>query len=109
MAYQQGEKISLEGMSVTFQYPHSTMDSDYEALIKEELGEYLTATPCDGDVFDGSMDGEPIQLVYDDGYTRLVAYSKGNLQQAALRVCQAHAQLLSVSVRRKRKSYGRNR
>ena len=83
MAYQQGEKISLEGMSATFQYPHSTMDSDYEALIKEELGEYLTATPCDGDVFDGSMDGEPIQLVYDDGYTRLVAYSKGNLQQAA--------------------------
>ena len=83
MAYQQGEKISLEGMSVTFQYPHSTMDGDYEALIKEELGEYLTATPCDGDVFDGSMDGEPIQLVYDDGYTRLVAYSKDNLQQAA--------------------------
>ena len=83
MAYQQGEKISLEGMSVTFQYPHSTMDGDYEALIKEELGEYLTATPCDGDVFDGSMDGESIQLVYDDGYTRLVTYSKGNLQQAA--------------------------
>uniref|UniRef100_UPI003FF0D81D InlB B-repeat-containing protein n=1 Tax=Collinsella aerofaciens TaxID=74426 RepID=UPI003FF0D81D len=83
MAYQPGEKISLEGMSVTFQYPHSTMDSDYEALIKEELGEYLTATPCDGDVFDESMDGEPIQLVYDDGYTRLVAYSKGNLRQAA--------------------------
>lgn len=83
MAYQQGEKISLEGMSVTFQYPHSTMDGNYEALIKEELGEYLTATPCDGDVFDGSMDGEPIQLVYDDGYTRLVTYSKGNLQQAA--------------------------
>lgn len=83
MAYQQGEKILLEGMSVTFQYPHSTMDGDYEALIKEELGEYLTATPCDGDVFDGSMDGEPIQLVYDDGYTRLVTYSKGNLQQAA--------------------------
>ena len=83
MAYQQGDTISLEGMSVTFQYPHSTMDGDYEALIKEELGEYLTATPCDGDVFDGSMDGEPIQLVYDDGYTRLVAYSKDNLQQAA--------------------------
>lgn len=83
MAYQQGDTISLKGMSVTFQYPHSTMDSDYEALIKEELGEYLTATPCDGDVFDESMDGEPIQLVYDDGYTRLVAYSKGNLQQAA--------------------------
>ena len=83
MAYQQGEKISLEGMSVTFQYPHSTMDGDYEALIKEELGEYLTATPCDGDVFDESMNGEPIQLVYDDGYTRLVTYSKGNLQQAA--------------------------
>ena len=83
MAYQQGEKISLEGMSITFQYPHSTMDGDYEALIREELGEYLTATPRDGDVFDGSMDGEPIQLVYDDGYTRLVTYSKGNLQQAA--------------------------
>lgn len=81
------------------------MDSDYEALIKEELGEYLTATPRDGDVFDESMDGEPIQLVYDDGYTRLVAYSKGNLQQAAYE----YAQLLSVSVRRKRKSYGRNR
>ena len=83
MTYQQGEKISLEGMSVTFQYPHSTMDGDYEALIKEELGEYLTATPCDGDVFDESLDGEPIQLVYDDGYTHLVTYSKGNLQQAA--------------------------
>ena len=83
MAYQQGEKISLEGMSVTFQYPHSTMDGDYEALIQEELGEYLTATPRDGDVFDGSMDGEPIQLVYDDGYTHLVTYSKGDLQQAA--------------------------
>ena len=83
MTYQQGDTISLEGMSVTFQYPHSTMDGDYEALIKEELGEYLTATPCDGDVFDGSMGGEPIQLVYDDGYTRLVTYSKGNLQQAA--------------------------
>ena len=83
MTYQQGDIISLEGMSVTFQYPHSTMDSDYEALITEELGEYLTATPCDGDVFDDSMDGEPIQLVYDDGYTRLVTYSKGDLQQAA--------------------------
>ena len=83
MAYQQGDTISLEGMSVTFQYPHSTMDIDYEALIKDELGEYLTATPCDGNVFDESMDGEPIQLVYDDGYTRLVAYSKGSLQQAA--------------------------
>ena len=82
MTYQQGDTISLEGMSVTFQYPHSTTDGDYEALIKEELGEYLTATPCDGDVFDESMDGEPIQLVYDDGYTRLVTYSKGNLQQA---------------------------
>ena len=83
MTYQQGDIISLEGMSVTFQYPHSTMDSDYEALITEELGEYLTATPCDGDVFDDSMDGEPIQLVYDDGYTHLVTYSKGDLQQAA--------------------------
>lgn len=83
MAYQKGDKISLEGMSVTFQYPHSTTTGDYEALLKEELGEYLTATPCDGDVFDESMDGEPIQLVYDDGYTRLVTYSKGSLQQAA--------------------------
>ncbi len=83
MTYQQGDIISLEGMSVTFQYPHSTMDSDYEALLEEELGEYLTATPRDGDVFDDSMDGEPIQLVYDDGYTHLVTYSKGDLQQAA--------------------------
>ena len=33
MAYQQGDTISLEGMSVTFQYPHSTMDGDYEAVI----------------------------------------------------------------------------
>ena len=83
MTYQQGDTISLEGMNVTFQYPHSTMDSDYEALIQEELGEYLTASPCDGDVFDDSMDGDPIQLVYDDGYTHLVTYSKGNLQQTA--------------------------
>ena len=83
MTYQQGDIISLEGMSVTFQYPHSTMDSDYEALITEELGEYLTATPCDGDVFDEWMDGEPIQLVYDDGYSHFVAYTTGNLQQAA--------------------------
>ena len=83
MAYQPGEKISLEGMSVSFQYPHSLTISDYESLLTREMGEYLTATPCDGDVFDGSMDGEPIQLVYDDGYTRLVTYSKGNLQQAA--------------------------
>ena len=83
MAYQPGEKISLEGMSVSFQYPHSLTISDYESLLTREMGEYLTATPCDGDVFDGSMDGEPIQLVYDDGYTRLVTCSKGNLQQAA--------------------------
>ena len=83
MAYQPGEKISLEGMSVSFQYPHSLTISDYESLLTREMGEYLTATPCDGDVFDESMDGEPIQLVYDDGYTRLVTYSKGNLQQAA--------------------------
>ena len=83
MAYQPGEKISLEGMSVNFQYPHSLTISDYESLLTREMGEYLTATPCDGDVFDESMDGEPIQLVYDDGYTRLVTYSKGNLQQAA--------------------------
>ena len=83
MAYQPGEKISLEGMSVNFQYPHSLTISDYESLLTREMGEYLTATPCDGDVFDESMDGEPIQLVYDDGYTRLVTYSKSNLQQAA--------------------------
>ena len=83
MAYQPGEKISLEGMSVSFQYPHSLTISDYESLLTREMGEYLTATPCDGDVFDESMDGEPIQLVYDDGYTHLVTYSKGNLQQAA--------------------------
>ena len=82
MTYEQGEKISLEGMSVLLDYPHSTSIWIYEALIKEELGEYLTATPCDGDVFDESMNGAPIKLVYDDGYTRLVAYTKGNLQQA---------------------------
>ena len=83
MTYEQGEKISLEGMSVNFQYPHSLTISDYESLLTREMGEYLTATPCDGDIFDESMDGEPIQLVYDDGYTRLVTYSKGSLQQAA--------------------------
>ena len=83
MAYEQGGKISLEGMNVLFRYSHSTVTRNYEEFIKSGDGEYLTATPCDGDVFDGSMDGEPIQLVYDDGYTRLVAYSKGNLQQAA--------------------------
>ena len=82
MTYEQGEKISLEGMSVLLDYPHSTSIWIYEALIKEELGEYLTATPCDGDVFDESMNGAPIKLVYDDGYTRLVAYTTGNLQQA---------------------------
>ena len=80
MAYQQGDTISLRGMSVTFQYPHSTMDSDYEALIKEELGEYLTATPCDGDVFDESMDGRPVKLVYDDGYSHFETQTKGTLQ-----------------------------
>ena len=82
MTYEQGEKISLEGMSVLLDYPHSTSIWIYEALIKEELGEYLTATPCEGDVFDESMNGAPIKLVYDDGYTRLVAYTTGNLQQA---------------------------
>ena len=83
MTYGQGEKISLEGMNVLFQYSHSTSIRDYEEFIKSGDGECLTATPCDGDVFDESMDGEPIQLVYDDGYTRLVTYSKGSLQQAA--------------------------
>ena len=83
MTYGQGEKISLEGMNVLFRYSHSTAIRNYEELIKSGDGECLAATPCDGDVFDGSMDGEPIQLVYDDGYTHLVAYSKGNLQQAA--------------------------
>lgn len=83
MTYGQGEKISLEGMNVLFQYSHSTSIRDYEEFIKSGDGECLTATPCDGDVFDGSMDGEPIQLVYDDGYTHLVTYSKGDLQQAA--------------------------
>ncbi len=83
MTYGQGEKISLEGMNVLFRYSHSTSIRDYEEFIKSGDGEYLTATPCDGDVFDDSMDGEPIQLVYDDGYTHLVTYSKGDLQQAA--------------------------
>ncbi len=83
MTYGQGEKISLEGMNVLFQYSHSTSIRDYEEFIKSGDGECLTATPCDGDAFDGSMDGEPIQLVYDDGYTRLVAYTTGDLQQGA--------------------------
>ena len=83
MTYGQGEKISLEGMNVLFQYSHSTSIRDYEEFIKSGDGECLTATPCDGDAFDGSMDGEPIQLVYDDGYTHLVAYTTGDLQQGA--------------------------
>ena len=90
MAYEQGGKISLEGMNVLFRYSHSTVTRNYEEFIKSGDGECLTATPCDGDVFDSSMDGEPIQLVYDDGYTRLVAYSKGNLQQAVYE----HAKLM---------------
>ena len=83
MTYGQGEKISLEGMNVLFRYSHSTSIRDYEEFIKSGDGECLTATPCDGDAFDGSMDGEPIQLVYDDGYTHLVAYTTGDLQQGA--------------------------
>ncbi len=81
MTYGQGEKISLEGMNVLFRYSHSTAIRNYEELIKSGDGECLAATPCDGDVFDGSMDGEPIQLVYDDGFTRLVTYSNGSLRQ----------------------------
>ena len=83
MTYGQGEKISLEGMNVLFRYSHSTVIRSYEELIKSGDGESLTATPCDGDVFDGSMDGEPIQVVYDDGYSHYVAYTTGNLQQGA--------------------------
>ena len=83
MTYGQGEKISLEGMNVLFRYSHSTAIRSYEELIKSGDGESLTATPCDGDVFDGSMDGEPIQVVYDDGYSHYVAYTTGNLQQGA--------------------------
>lgn len=83
MTYEQGEKISLEGMNILFRYSHSTVIRDYEELIKSGDGECLAATPCDGDVFDGSMDGEPIQLVYDDGFTRLVTYSNGSLRQGA--------------------------
>lgn len=59
MTYETGETISLEGMNVELDYPHSVSIWDYEALIQEELGEYLTSTPCDGDVFDESMDGQP--------------------------------------------------
>lgn len=83
MTYGQGEKISLEGMNVLFRYSHSTAIRSYEELIKSGDGESLTATPCDGDVFDGSMDGEPIQVVYDDGYSHYAAYTTGNLQQGA--------------------------
>ena len=60
MTYEQGEKISLEGMNILFRYSHSTVIRDYEELIKSGDGEYLTATPCDGDVFDESMNGQPI-------------------------------------------------
>ena len=83
MTYGQGERISLEGMNVLFRYSHSTTVRSYEELIKSGDDEYLAATPCDGDIFDSSMDGEPIQLVYDDGYSHYVAYTTGNLQQAA--------------------------
>lgn len=79
MVYEPGETISLEGMSVELDYPHSVSIWNYEALIKEELGEYLTATPCDGDVFDESMDGRPIKLVYDDGYSHFETQTKGIL------------------------------
>lgn len=79
MVYEPGETISLEGMSVELDYPHSVSIWNYEALIKEELGEYLTATPCDGDVFDESMDGQPIKLVYDDGYSHFETQTKGIL------------------------------
>ena len=80
MTYEPGDTISLEGMSVELDYPHSVSIWDYEALIKEELGEYLTATPRDGDVFDESMDGQPVKLVYDDGYSHFETQTKGTLQ-----------------------------
>ena len=80
MTYETGETISLEGMSVELDYPHTVSIWNSEALIKEELGEYLTATPCDGDVFDESMDGRPVKLVYDDGYSHFETQTKGTLQ-----------------------------
>ena len=80
MTYEPGDTISLEGMSVELDYPHTVSIWNYEALIKEELGEYLTATPCDGDVFDESMDGQPVKLVYDDGYSHFETQTKGTLQ-----------------------------
>ena len=80
MVYEPGDTISLEGMSVELDYPHSVSIWSYEALIKEELDEYLTATPDDGDVFDESMDGQPIKLVYDDGYSHFETQTKGTLQ-----------------------------
>lgn len=79
MTYETGETISLEGMSVELDYPHTVSIWNYEALIQEELGEYLTATPCDGDVFDESMDGQPVKLVYDDGYSHFETQTKGTL------------------------------
>lgn len=80
MTYETGETISLEGMNIELDYPHSVSIWDYEALIQEELGEYLTATPRDGDVFDESMDGQPVKLVYDDGYSHFETQTKGTLQ-----------------------------
>lgn len=80
MTYEPGDTISLEGMSVELDYPHTVSIWDYEALIQEELGEYLTATPRDGDVFDESMDGQPVKLVYDDGYSHFETQTKGTLQ-----------------------------
>ena len=79
MTYETGETISLEGMNIELDYPHSVSIWDYEALIQEELGEYLTATPRDGDVFDESMDGQPVKLVYDDGYSHFETQTKGIL------------------------------
>ena len=80
MTYEPGQPISLEGMDVELVYPHSVSIWDYEALIQGELGEYFTATPCDGDAFDESMDGQPVKLTYDDGYSHFETQTKENLQ-----------------------------
>ena len=80
MTYEPGQPISLEGMDVELVYPHSVSIWDYEALMQGELGEYFKASPADGDTFDEAMDGQPVKLTYDDGYSHFETQTKDNLQ-----------------------------
>lgn len=80
MTYEPGQPISLEGMDVELVYPHSVSICDYGWLMEGELGEYFTASPADGDTFNpATMDGRPVQLTYDDGYSHFEAQTKGTL------------------------------